>query len=589
MPIVSQGAQAVLTLQVNDPTTTEPADPSALQLQVILEDVTSPSIVLGPISLANLIRTGTGAYRYNFSIPSNFVIGRYQIQWLYIVNDISQFNFDQLTIVAPSSDTQTGQSAVKLSSDPHVVVEPDSLSIKFDVTPKAISVYAATYSLFRVQGASYTEIDYDAPINYNDNTYDNAYTLSGSPAPSNIFVGSPFLPIQSSDYNSISRVIKLNFSEQLVPNAQYMISITGLVTVSGHNVADIQYLFSVPDNVLPSVSAIEAPVLIEDHSILQTPFTSLDIIAQLNPTFYLISTDPGPDLIFPDASYNNGRITVTFSSKPDALYVNPTYFVLQSKPLSRQFNRWTTIPGTIVSADPTLPNVYIDAPSMDATPMYNQPGSIYYQSNCQYRLKMSKAISANNQPPYDNLEKDEYIGFLINPTPFLVDPEVIQPYFSEASLYEISLLVYDSSQEIVDFFDDGQYTQHITPTIQSTLEDFVIANVCCNLMRIYDFGNGANQLSVELGDLKISQNNPIKSQVNRSNATTWCELAGVIRNEIYSLSSRSGMKAVMKGSRHWNPIPKRRVEYQEWRSWGNDRDSEWKQWDNSWGRRGDDI
>ena len=588
MPIVSQGAKAVLKLQVNNPNTAAPADPTALQFQVIYEDVSTPSIVIGPIMIDNSYRTGLGAFQYTMIVPFDMAIGNYQVQWLFIVDDTPQFNFDQLTIVPPDSGIQTGQSYVELSSDPHVVVEPDSLFVKFDMTPKATSVYGATYSLFRVQGASYAELDYDSIVDYNDDAYNGAYTLTGSPGPSNVYVGSPFLPIKASDYNSISRVIQLNFAEQLVPNAQYMINISGIVTVSGSSVPDIQYLFSVPANVIPSVSAVETPVLVEDHSVLQDPFTSLDVIAQLNPTFYVTATNPGPDFIFPDPSYNNGRITVTFNTAPGSSFVNSTYFVLQSKPLSRSFNRWTTITNTVVSADTNLPNVYVDMPSTDATPVFNQSGAVYYQNNTQYRLKISSTIAASNQPPYDNLEKDQYIGFLVNPSPFLVDPEAIQPYFPEASLYEISLLVYDASQEIVDFFDDGQFTQPITPTIQSTLEDFVVADVCCSLMRIYDFGNGSNQLSVELGDLKVSQNNPIKSAVNRSNATTWCELAGVIRNEVYNLSVRSGMHAVMKGSRFRNPIPKRHIEYQEWRSWGRDRGQN-RIWDNSWGREGNDY
>lgn len=589
MSIVSQGSQVVLTVQLNDPSTAAPTDPSALQLQVIYEDVTAPSIVIGPIMLASLSRTGVGAYQYIWNVPTTFAIGDYQVQWLSIVNGTTQFNFDQLTIVAPSSSVQAGQSALKLSNDSHVVVESDSLSIRFDVTPKANSVYEAKYNLFRVQGPSYTAVDYDTPIGYNDTTYDNAYTFSGDPGASNVFVGSPFLTIQAADYNSISRVIKLHFSEQLIPNAQYMISISGVISVSGVAVPDLKYLFSVPANVIPSVSTVETPILVEDHSVLQTPFTSLDIISKFNPTFYVTDTNPGPELVFPDPSYNNGRISIGFSELPGSVYLSDTYFTVQFKPLSRGFNRWTTITDTLITQDVTLPRIYIDIPSTDATPVYNQSGSIYYQENCQYRVNISKSISATNQPPYDNLEKDEHIAFLVNPSPFIIDPEMVQPYFPEASLYEIAVLIYDSSQEIVDYFDDGQFTQRMTPTIRSTMQDFVLVNVCCNLMRIYDFGNGSNEISVELGDLKIAQSNPTKGSVNRSTASTWCELAGVIRNEVYNLASKSGMKAVVKASRYWNPVPKRTIEYQEWRNWGTDRDSQWRQWDNTWGRRDGDI
>lgn len=576
MPVASQGSAVVLKAQFYDPDTTQPMDPSTLQFQILYDDPNNPAtpgLIVGPITASGLLRTGLGAYQYTLIVPTNLTLGDYQAQWVAIVNTVPQFNFDVLTVVAPSADNQTAQTALELSNDSHILVDFDGLFLKFDVTPKAVSVYNGSYSLYRVLAASEITVDYDAPTSeYN---YDLAYEFTGEPGATNVFVGTPFLSIQAEDYNSISRVLRLNFSEQLIPNAQYALHVSGIIDAAGLNVADFQYLFSVPENVVPNVIPVETPVLVEDHSVLQTPFTNLDVIEELNPAFYITSTNPDKNLIYIDQNYANGRITVTFNIIPSTAFLNDTYFTVQWKPLSRSFNRWSSVPGTVISADPLLPNVYIDLPSLDAIPVYNQSGSLYYQNNSKYRIKISEAVTANNTPSYNNLQGDQFFGCMINPYPFLVDPDIIQDYFPEADLMEIAELIYDSSQEIVDFFDNGDFTQTITPTIRSTMEDFVIANVCCALQRIYDIGGVNNQIGVTLGDLTVNQGNAPKTLVGRSNATTWCELAGVIRNEVYNLSSKSGIRAVVKGSRLWNPIPRRHIEYQEWRSWGWDRDSIW--------------
>lgn len=550
MSIVSQGASAVLSVQFYDPATNVPMDPSSIQFQLLYEDSATPAtppIIIGPLMLGALTRTGVGAYEYIWNVPTNITLGNYQAQWVAVVNGVPQFNFDEIVVMAPSTDDQAADSGIVLSTDSHIEVGIDHISFKFDITPKALSVYNGSYQLFRVNASS------------------------------DVLVQDPFLAIQATNYNSISRVLTLYFSAQLTPNAQYALYVSGIYDVAGLLAPDRRYLFAVPAGVAPSITPIETPIYVEDHSIAETPFTSLNIIQELDPHFYITGTDPSSTDIFVDPTYNNGQITIQFSTAPALTYLNNNYFKVQYKPLSRGFNRWVEVANTQITADPVLPYIYIRMPSLDATPVYNQTGSQYYQSNYKYRIRISSAVCATSSPPYDNLVEDQYVGFLVNPAPFFIDPDTIQPYFPEASCYEIAELIYDASQEAQDFFDDGIYTQTITPTIQSALQDFVIADVCCKLTRIYEYGGSSNQIQMTLGDLSVNQNNPAKSEVNRSNATTWCELAGITRYELYNLSIKSGMKAVVKGSKYWNPMPRRRIEHQEWRSWGWDRDSDWRE------------
>lgn len=171
----------------------------------------------------------------------------------------------------------------------------------------------------------------------------------------------------------------------------------------------------------------------------------------------------------------------------------------------------------------------------------------------------------------NSLVQDQYIQFMINPQPMLLDPEEFLITWPDASLFQISELVYQYSQEVFnilkDWPQDTLATLMTDNIVTQTALDFVEAAVNCALSRTYDITQGADISQITLGDLTIATTRSLKDNPSRATATTWCELAGVIRNELYQLSKRSGMKAMLKGSKYCNPIPMRRIQHIEWKDW----------------------
>src|SRR5204863_8462802 len=115
--------------------------------------------------------------------------------------------------------------------------------------------------------------------------------------------------------------------------------------------------------------------------------------------------------------------------------------------------------------------------------------------------------------------------------------------FPEADPVEIIELIYQFSVEANDV------NESIQPDIPTPLmREYVFASTACALTRIYDPSAGDILSEISLDDLSIHSQREIKDLVTRSNATTWCELAAVLRAELYRFTSKSGIKAIVKGS-----------------------------------------
>lgn len=162
-----------------------------------------------------------------------------------------------------------------------------------------------------------------------------------------------------------------------------------------------------------------------------------------------------------------------------------------------------------------------------------------------------------------SLGSDYSFTFLIDPQPLFLDPEEFVGMFPDAPLSQIAEFDYIFSSESQSLLGNAV----ITPIVQQEIYDYVQAATACALTRIYDITGGADESLVTLGDLTIQTKRQIKDNVDRANATTWCELASVIRNELYAIASKGGMKAVLKGSKYFNPIPQRYIQHVEWRDW----------------------
>ena len=206
------------------------------------------------------------------------------------------------------------------------------------------------------------------------------YTDSSTP----VQVSSPFKTINTiTDYNQISRTLTLYWDVILNGNTDYVIKITNLVDSSGFTVAEEQITFtSQTTSATPSIltdnqATVLNEVFIEDKSVRADIETGYQILAK-NPDFYIISTNPSTGDFYLANDENNGRVIVTFSERPASNFLTSKYFKAQKKKIQKTPSRWETVPAQ-VSMHSWKPDVYIDFPSTDATPVFYTEEKTYFE------------------------------------------------------------------------------------------------------------------------------------------------------------------------------------------------------------------
>jgi len=180
---------------------------------------------------------------------------------------------------------------------------------------------------------------------------------------------------------------------------------------------------------------------------------------------------------------------------------------------------------TVISTNPTALNIY--EYYYDYTPTTAGTYRVFFTGILQ------------DYKPTVFLREDEIIAFAADIEPLYLDPEQLLPYFPDASLLEIGEFVHNYSIEIKNIFkllatEDGT-------NIPFTAFEYIRAATCCELTRVYGNG-GDDELSVRLGDLSITNKNLPRNTLSRANATTWCQIAAMLRKEM--LTSKVGIKAV---------------------------------------------
>lgn len=206
----------------------------------------------------------------------------------------------------------------------------------------------------------------------------------------------PFLQINTiADYNQISRTLKLYWDAVRESGKEYKIRLTNFLDAANESITEEQIVFTQAESATPSnFNSYTVPLvqelLIEDHSIRTDAFTTVQILAK-NPRFYITSIDPKNGEFYLDNAYNNGRVTISFSSRPASNFLNNSYFKVQRKKIQSHPIRWENLSAN-VSMHSWKPEVYVDFPSLDATPSYYSDGSDYFQTGYKYRIIVSKDI-----------------------------------------------------------------------------------------------------------------------------------------------------------------------------------------------------
>ena len=207
----------------------------------------------------------------------------------------------------------------------------------------------------------------------------------------------PFKTIEPlTDYNQVARVLVLKWNKILQINKEYKIRLVNLVDSSNTVVPEEYLLFTTGlESATPSVlssteETIVSQVLVQDKSVRVEFDPGYQILAK-NPDFYIQSVSPGAGEFFIASDENNGRATITFSSRPAGNFITSEFFKVQRKKIQKTPSRWETV-STRISMHSWRPIVYVDFPSNDATPSYFTDDKIYFESGYKYRIIVSSEI-----------------------------------------------------------------------------------------------------------------------------------------------------------------------------------------------------
>lgn len=157
------------------------------------------------------------------------------------------------------------------------------------------------------------------------------------------------------------------------------------------------------------------------------------------------------------------------------------------------------------------------------------------------------------------LGEEQVLSFTGVVTPAHLDPEELLAIYPDASPIEVLEFIHYYSSEVEYIL--GGATPVAPVHITATGYDYIRASSLCALSKIYELADG--EMTVTLGDLTVVTQRFSKRVLNRGNATTWCELAAVLRRELFTSSGTIGMKSILKGSNYPNPIPVRHIRDKE--------------------------
>lgn len=146
--------------------------------------------------------------------------------------------------------------------------------------------------------------------------------------------------------------------------------------------------------------------------------------------------------------------------------------------------------------------------------------------------------------PTITLRATETIYFAADLAPLYVDPEIILPYFPEASILQVGEIVHYYSREVTEIYTS--YSNEIVnngSALNFTAQEYIKAATACELSRTYGYGGGDDEVSIRLGDLEVKNRNSPRSLVTRANAVTWCQIATALRSEM--IAHKIGAKGVV--------------------------------------------
>lgn len=178
---------------------------------------------------------------------------------------------------------------------------------------------------------------------------------------------------------------------------------------------------------------------------------------------------------------------------------------------------------------PTIPDTY----TLKFTGLYSVSGTV---KSIVVEQKLYVSSVSEDYRPTVILGSNETITFAGDITPLYLDPDEIMSIFPDATPLEVAEIINKYSNEILYLYESTGSVPGSEVNFK-TLE-YIRAATACELSRTYGFG-GDDEMSLTLGDFSITNKSIPRAAVNRDNATTWCQLATMLRKEILSLKAKS--------------------------------------------------
>lgn len=147
----------------------------------------------------------------------------------------------------------------------------------------------------------------------------------------------------------------------------------------------------------------------------------------------------------------------------------------------------------------------------------------------------------------DVLGEDYELEFSTSVDNVFGDVEYISEFFPDAKHVHILDILYRLSKDVISL-------KIRNPEDDPFVYEYVKLAALCELSRIYDTTGEGDEMSLSLGDFSIRTGSSESSEtISAANASTWCELAWLLRRELFGAESRQ----FVKGGKVDNPMPER--------------------------------
>lgn len=346
------------------------------------------------------------------------------------------------------------------------------------------------------------------------------------------------------DYNSIYKTLRLEYAEMPPGPGEYTITIQNLVNAAGNvlETETISYPYRHENSAIDDAEQDPPEVTVVDKTVQGGLFDNTSTPAETpTPSTSLAIADSTPlqgEIFFESA---DGVLSFWFNKPITQESLDANMPTLRRKQLGTGYHRWEKLDFVDASVEDGV--VYLSMPS--------HGGDIYVGDNYKYHVIFPAGLQSEDETTLATSVTVEFLGAL---TPFYLNPDEFISLYGGLTTLEVAEVILRFSAEVEDWFKGDE------PPLVAY--DYIRAAVECALSRTYEGYGGGEGETLTLGDLSVSNTSTSsrgRGGNDRFGASTPCEMAAVLRNEMRRLARGAGIRTVVAGSNYKSPIPQRQL------------------------------